>query len=350
MQQHSSTVLLVDTMNLMVSSSGNNAARKRWRVVSEKNADCQLCHESGQGILIGCANEKCSQEYHLECAFHQGGLSVDDTGLLTFRCDAHFRPALFCTCKVPYDETQEMVFCDECCDWFHTACVGFNAHAAMELDTYTCASCQSLLLNGKSATKTLKDANTDKERLSMFYQRAIKVVGTLLELTGSICPVLDDVMHSREMQFSVEDVDQALQYLRLPLFNSSESVSNQDADYGRHRILQQWGVTGFVDRASQILIAYIDAIGDWWSGAKKIYFEIINTNRSSLFSIDMRILLEGYHVSLQSLDSQLTATTVCAPSDARGMRIFMIGLKWMLEFLKVSLVIIGNDNIRNKCW
>ncbi|PVD24834.1 hypothetical protein C0Q70_15320 [Pomacea canaliculata] len=49
---------------------------------------------------------------------------------------------LYCTCRKPYDETQFMIECDVCNDWFHGSCVGVQEHQAADIEIYHCPKCE----------------------------------------------------------------------------------------------------------------------------------------------------------------------------------------------------------------
>ena len=74
-----------------------NAQSKKWRIPSKRTDVCEVCKDTGTSVLLRCSHEKCPREFHIDCAFHQGGLLMDDSGSLTVLCDSHFKPILFCT-------------------------------------------------------------------------------------------------------------------------------------------------------------------------------------------------------------------------------------------------------------
>jgi hypothetical protein len=114
--------------------------KKKWRVVSPSCTDCASCKDAGSTVLIRCGQDKCPREYHVDCAFHQGGMTLNNDGVLDFFCDSHFKPMLFCSCKEEYNENKPMVFCDECHDWYHNSCEGLSAAAQLK-DSYVCKVC-----------------------------------------------------------------------------------------------------------------------------------------------------------------------------------------------------------------
>lgn len=67
---------------------------------------------------------------------------------------------LYCYCKQKYDETQEMIACDACNDWFHFKCVGITV--ATE-DEWFCRDCQktgSLYTMAGAATQSLPPSSS----------------------------------------------------------------------------------------------------------------------------------------------------------------------------------------------
>ncbi|KAK7493948.1 hypothetical protein BaRGS_00014830 [Batillaria attramentaria] len=49
---------------------------------------------------------------------------------------------VYCLCRKPYDETQFMIECDVCNDWFHGSCVGVQEHQAADIEIYHCPRCE----------------------------------------------------------------------------------------------------------------------------------------------------------------------------------------------------------------
>lgn len=163
---------------------------KFWRAASATHADCSLCKELGGGVLLKCCAEKCKKEYHVDCAFNEGGLSLDEDGVLKFQCETHFKPIVFCNCQQSYDESRGYICCDFCCEWFHYTCVGLKD--TTKLDKFKCQSCLTAILQ-KRDISAIKEANLEKELLSSSHQTAVKAVGALAEVTGSICPIIDQL-------------------------------------------------------------------------------------------------------------------------------------------------------------
>ncbi|XP_070192316.1 lysine-specific demethylase 7B-like isoform X2 [Littorina saxatilis] len=49
---------------------------------------------------------------------------------------------LYCLCRKPYDETQFMIECDKCQDWYHGSCVNVQEHQAADIEYYHCPDCE----------------------------------------------------------------------------------------------------------------------------------------------------------------------------------------------------------------
>ncbi|CAO3597535.1 unnamed protein product [Absidia cylindrospora] len=48
---------------------------------------------------------------------------------------------LYCLCRKPYDESQFMIACDRCEEWFHGECIDIDEKQAEFVDSYFCAGC-----------------------------------------------------------------------------------------------------------------------------------------------------------------------------------------------------------------
>ena len=164
-----------------------------WRFASNSQSDCSLCAEQGGGVLLKCCTDRCKKEYHLDCAFHEGGLSLDEDGILKFQCGTHFKPIVFCSCRQSYDESRGYICCDICCEWFHYTCVGLKDNS--KLENFNCTTCLAATRQGKDMS-LIKEKNLSKELLSSSHQTAIKALGALVEVSGSICPIIDQLSTS----------------------------------------------------------------------------------------------------------------------------------------------------------
>lgn len=161
-----------------------------WREASKSQSDCSLCKERGGGVLLKCGTERCKKEYHLDCAFHDSGLSLEEDGVLKFQCSTHWKPILFCSCRQSYDESRGYICCDICCEWFHYTCVGLKDNC--KLENFNCSTCLTATRQGKDMS-AVKERNLNKELLSSSHQTALKAIGALVEVSGSICPMIDQL-------------------------------------------------------------------------------------------------------------------------------------------------------------
>ncbi|XP_078342492.1 uncharacterized protein LOC144628287 isoform X2 [Oculina patagonica] len=58
---------------------------------------------------------------------------------------------LYCICRQPYDESQFMIQCDSCEEWYHGSCVGIEEYQASDIERYHCPECA--LLHGPLTLK-----------------------------------------------------------------------------------------------------------------------------------------------------------------------------------------------------
>lgn len=58
------------------------------------------------------------------------------------RKDLEEEEKLYCICKQPWEEGQEMVACESCPDWFHPDCLGSTMEVSIyKLDFIACDLC-----------------------------------------------------------------------------------------------------------------------------------------------------------------------------------------------------------------
>ncbi|EFX82823.1 hypothetical protein DAPPUDRAFT_302352 [Daphnia pulex] len=50
--------------------------------------------------------------------------------------------ALFCFCGKPYDNTQFMIQCDYCKEWFHGSCINVKEYQSHDIDKFFCSKCE----------------------------------------------------------------------------------------------------------------------------------------------------------------------------------------------------------------
>lgn len=235
-----------------------------WKVASSTCADCQLCQECGGGALMKCCHENCKKEYHFDCAFQEGGLSLEEDGRLLFYCSEHFKPILFCSCQQKYDESRAMICCDECCEWFHCSCVGLQTKDASKLDKYICPSCRLILRNGQKVPQSLKDKNMIKEQRSSCHQTAIKSISVLVEVAVNICPIIDS-LHSfasdARQRLQTDKLKEYVEFLTSPIFFPSENNA-QESDYG-----EKFGCNTLMSKFRDELVQLSQEYSNWTSNA-----------------------------------------------------------------------------------
>lgn len=300
-----------------------------WRIISKKSSDCELCKEPGGVVLLNCANEKCSTAYHLECAFHDGDLILDDENILHVSCSNHSQSLVFCSCKEKYDDTRPMVYCDECCDWFHNSCEGLHEKAAMSTDTYVCKSCKALLKQGKSISKSIKDKNYAKECRSSFQQAANKAIGLLLELSRGLCPIIDEIsIPGNNSQFTTEEIQEALDIL------SKSPFTNEGIEIDSERYIQTLGVQPLINKWKLKLSDYIQVYNEWYTVAMNLYQEyssklVIN------FSIEQIEMYANMIADFKQHLDVFNMRLIGIPSNLNGFFVFYESIQIIHSLLQV---------------
>ncbi len=256
---------------------------------------------------------------------------MEDNGILTFHCENHFKPVLFCTCKERYDDSQAMIFCDECCEWYHDKCVGLNPKDASRLDRYVCTTCKSTISDGKSVSKTLKDKNLAKEYQSACHQTAIKSVGLLVELAGSVCPLIDDInLSSRKSEYSVREVREAKEYLSAPPFDLSALSAEDQAE----NPLETLGAQQLVNSWKEKIVQYLDRYDEWLGDVKRVFGEMSSQITLSLGPDQLQVV-QTVLGELARLETAVTSTGQSIPLDVEAFFAFHECVKWMGDFLQV---------------
>lgn len=245
----SEQLLWTTVMNSVIKELGEGQ-RKRWKVAGPNESLCAMCEDNG-GVLMKCAHEKCSTYFHMDCAMNHGGISLMDNGLLICECDNHYKEIIFCSCKQKYDGSKAMIFCDECCDWYHLTCEHISS-AQQHLDRYTCRSCLDLLNHGKTVSKAVKDKNLEKEFRSTCNQNALRVLGHINELAVVVCPIIDSLSAVNDESIDISELNNTIEYLSTPPYSpaqpstSSENGSDENEDshflklFGVQDLVQEW--------------------------------------------------------------------------------------------------------------
>ena len=302
--------------------------QKKWKEASEKTC-CEFCKEPEGAVLISCAAEKCSKQYHIDCAFQLGGLTMEDNGIIHFHCDSHLKPVLFCTCKEKYDEMKAMVFCDSCFDWFHDSCEKLDPAVAQNMEKYNCNNCKYLISQGKSVSKADQSKNLEKEYRSSCQQNANKIVGLLVELSGSVCPFLDRLTTtSSNDQYSTADIEEFLNFLKSPPFINSKEEQDEDvekwlAKTGVQELSQLWAVQ---------ISSYIERFKIWEHSVRD-GFSKQRIEKSLTFS--QLGAIRDYLETMMHLATSLSAEFRYTLKNVSGFYAYVDALKWIFDFLQV---------------
>jgi len=291
-------------------------------------------------VLIKCSQEKCHREFHVDCAFNQGGISLDEEsgGILTFLCDLHFKDVLFCTCKRKYDDTQSMVFCDECCDWFHTTCEGIKQRDAQKLDQqerFVCHSCRSIALDGKKVSAALRERNMNKDFQSGCQQAAQKSVGQLIDLASSVGPVVDDISIPTpfdQSEYSVKDIRSAWEFLTSSAVLGTTSTDAEDRNF-----LDFTGTRGYVQMAADKISLYLKRLDAWFVRAQQVCGT--DANAFSAASMDKKncMIAESLRSKVEVLLTELKTSIRYEPSEIDSFFAFAEMITWVCDFQRVLL-------------
>jgi hypothetical protein len=321
-------------MNKVLKTHGDSQ-KKKWRVVTNKTAaECQLCDDLG-GVLVRCTADKCNKEYHLDCAFQEGGLSLEDNGIINFQCETHYKPVLFCTCKEKYDDSQAMIFCDECCEWYHDSCLGLNPKEAQRIDRFVCSHCKTVLSNGKSISKVTKERNLAKEYQSACHQTAMKAIGLLVELSGSVCPLIDDFLKpDHRSEYTIKEIQDAKEYLSAPPFDMSGAIPGPEGELPDN-LIDTVGAQALVDSWRQTISQYLAKHDQWLSGAAAVFAAMSSKINLSL-AVEQVDVVRELLSDLAQLDKSLLSELHSVPKDADAFYAFQDCVEWMLEFLQVG--------------
>ncbi len=332
-------------MNNIIDAHGESQ-RKKWKLTTKDDSSilCTTCTDPG-GVFIRCSNEKCAKYCHLDCAFQSGSLLLADDGLVTFECDTHFRDIIFCTCKKKYDVSQEMVFCDECCDWFHVKCERLNNDSVQKMEKYTCLSCKDTKKQGKAISKQLKEKNLEKEARSMYNQSAIHIFTIMVEIADSICPVIDRINRWDEDVIIIKDLEEILQYLSSPPFVLSRNGETSEQMENDNRFLTQFGALDLAKKWMLEINRYLGQTNNWIDAIGKFVGDVVvsfDTNQASeskeitwkaLFSRPQIDKVQECFQTFRNIESSKPNNL----ADFGNIIYLDDALKWMMEFIQVRL-------------
>ena len=64
-------------------------------------------------------------------------------GQKVVRCLRHRSKSMYCMCREEYENTEFMIGCDRCENWYHGKCVNLSPEAAGEISSYICPPCRT---------------------------------------------------------------------------------------------------------------------------------------------------------------------------------------------------------------
>lgn len=310
----------------MKDNLNKNGDPSLWREISQQDADCSLCKRPGGGAVIRCNEPDCSKEAHLDCACQQGSLALDGNGILSYKCSVHFKEILFCSCKQKYDVMKPMVFCDQCCDWFHNSCEGINAKAASELETYTCKSCKSLFSKGKELSKETVNTNIAKEQRSVDEQEAGKAIALLSEVAHDIGPMIDRLQSGDCSDLTIAEMNDVVGYLTSPPI-----VPAADTEPEQH-VVRNLGVEELLDSWRDQVHEFLERYNVWLGRARQLREDTRGclSRESGVLEEAQCGRVEGMVQEAQELVQELR----CVPKDAKDIFLFSDCLNWVLIVLQ----------------
>lgn len=347
-----------------------------WKIIDSDDADdaddavCTKCRVAGSCVLIRCEHgnrgqsngeKPCSCKYHLDCAYHDGGLQLDENRLLKQQCNDHYRPPLFCSCKKPYDDSQAMILCDECCDWFHAECEGLSSEMMEKItadgDNYMCRNCRLLIKHGKTISQEVKDRNEQKDMMSEYTRLAQEAVNQMMKVTLHVCPILDELNNAQATRLTLQHIQGAYQFLCSAEFVQKETFSHAEGGAGAaaaadeaatdseqkegsvaEDLLAELGVRSLIDRWRAQLFDYIECYNGWAEEAKNSYPSIVADLLISFQATEQQ-KVETAAAALYGLLNAAIRRLRCTPKDMDGFKIVLESIRWMAEFLQVGILL-----------
>lgn len=324
MKTSAATDILWKHVKDCVESKLTQPSKSPYSLASSQSADCELCTEVGGGVLIKCNNERCKKEFHLDCAYLKGGLSLDENGVLSYLCPTHFKPVLFCSCHQKYDESKAMICCDECGEWYHCSCIGIS-EVDEELDNYVCPSCDALLCANKPIPPDLIERNKNKETLSWNQQSATKVISILADVAGLVCPIVDNLQlnTTSRSKYPISKVTEAIKFLESPAFIDDEE--NYTERFDTQDLLLSW---------KTILLAYNNKYMTWLQSVNELINDAIRLLSPASISLESVNTITNLYTTSKSLNLQVDQFHL---NDVESFSSFHFCISWLFDLYEVQL-------------
>jgi hypothetical protein len=337
--------------------SSSAVAALSWRHTNKNKAECQHCVVAGGGPLVKCSVERCRREYHMECGFKSGAFFLEENENgnvdgLTFLCEVHYKPILFCTCLQPYDLNKsgsDMICCDECNDWFHINCVGLSKAAAEAIEDFTCPRCTQLLKENKAVSLQEKERNLKKDKKSTSLQNAGKSIRILVDMSESIAPFLDVLQPSQDVNsetYSLTQLKEAESYLEshdiLSLYfktihtNDQFTIQGDVNLFGTASLLYDW-----FSQIKHTVAKISEIISDFRLAAKKMKQIQKSNDSKETDTNNMEIVVSAHERKLKEFPPLLPAE-IKPDITIKVIAEFLKSLKndWLIDLAEISAGIV----------
>lgn len=204
--------------------------KQKWKFAHGKKSDCVLCTVT-EGPLLKCRQDRCENYLHIDCAASTTALYFDEeNAMLTCWCESHFEPILFCSCKTPYDECKPMVYCDECCEWYHHSCEKLTDDVN-DQEHYMCTSCTKLSLRASRVSDEIREKNRTKDVLYAQCNAGLSIANIWQSIDTEFCSKIDivsKILHD-EQAISKAEFDSVLHILEaMATANKDDSAMDTE--------------------------------------------------------------------------------------------------------------------------